>query len=167
MIQIFIQSKWLQSVIYIFLELCCQVNVYKSLQKNQMKIKAKIIYNVFFVRFLRSRIGFRCLPTSLCQHASATSLGCVVLLHAALPRTWQRGFTMDFSCLKELISANTSLTLGLSLSLSVCDGWGDGYQSHGWILQTSDWHFQAEGTLCFSNLCHSLPSGHTLCHAGK
>lgn len=41
-----------------------------------------------FVAF-RSWTGFYCLPTSLCQHASESAVGCVVLLHAALPRTGQ------------------------------------------------------------------------------
>lgn len=39
----------------------------------------------------RSRPGLCCLPTSLCQHASGSALGCDVLLHAALPRTGQWG----------------------------------------------------------------------------
>lgn len=49
---------------------------------------------------------------------------------------------------------------------AVCNGWSDGDQPHGSILQRCDSHFQEKGTVCSCSLFRSLPLWNSLCHAG-
>lgn len=140
-----------------------------------------MIYFFLCICVYRSRSGLCCLPTSLCQHACGSAVGCDLLLHAALPWTGQRGSswgnwgnniaaleTYRKKTLFALILKSFWMTRVFFFSfLTVCNGWSDGDQFHGWILSTTDSIFQAKGAVRSCRLWRSFPFRNTLCHAGR
>lgn len=96
-------------LILIFLKIHFHLRPFVFIVKSQWMFFAVAVdeFSTFFILFFfkrwpwyifflcvcvrRSRTGLCCLPTSLCQHASGSAVGCDVLLHVALPWTGQWG----------------------------------------------------------------------------